>query len=175
MEHDFNELARKIARLPKLLKPGDICRVSAAISGLRDLPFPPGYLDEALGDMLKTLRGSKAVSTHVYLSFYGGGRVASYMKVGIAKNVKARMSGIKTGNPLTRLWTYSARFRSRDDAAAVEAAILAHLAGDSVHGEWVNVHGLSREAAFALVESLAEVAAEVDGYDVHFTPAEGGR
>jgi T5orf172 domain-containing protein len=165
---DFNEIARKIKALPGLVKPGDMCRLALALDGIRDLPFPPGYLDALRGDMISALRSGPATSAYVYLSFYGSVDSASHLKIGIAKNVKSRMSGIKTGNPLLRLWTYAAQFPAREMALAVETFLLSHVSRDSVHGEWVNVHGMSEQAALAFVESLAEVAGAVGGRRVEF-------
>jgi hypothetical protein len=171
--HDFNELARRITALPDLIKPGDLSKVYSFIHDMSELPFPPGYLDELRTDMLKALMRGKRVTTPVYLSFYGVGDKASHLKIGVAKSVKSRMSSIKTGNPLPRLWTYAAMLPAKADALAVESALLHKMASDRAHGEWVHVHGLSESAALAVVSSLEEVASGMHGYPVQFDRHEG--
>jgi hypothetical protein len=108
------------------------------------------------------------IRTHVYLAFFGNEGRATYMKIGIAKNVRNRMSGIATGNPLPNLWTYSAPFFTRVKATAVEAALLRHMSPDKVHGEWIHVQGLSARTAAEVVVSLSEVAGTVHGDEVLF-------
>lgn len=170
---DFNDMARRIEALPGLVKPGDLARIAAALSDLKGLPFPPGYLDEVRDDMFTALRRGERSVTYVYLAFFGLGDKASHLKIGISRNVKHRLGGIKTGNPLPNLWSFSAICGSRQEAEEVEAALLRHMAPHKVHGEWVNVHGVSEDAARAIVQSLAEVAAAVHGKGLQFMPHEG--
>lgn len=167
---DFNDIARRIEALPGLVKPGDLSRIAAALEGLRGLPFPPGYLDEMRDDMFSALRRGERVVTYVYLAFYGLGDKASHLKIGISRNVKHRLGGIKVGNPLPNLWAFSAICASRQEAEEIEAALLRHMAPHKVHGEWVNVHGVSEDAARAIVQSLAEVASSAHGKEVDFMP-----
>lgn len=167
---DFNDLARRLSEIPRKLQPGDACLIAAAIDSIRGLPFPDGYLDEVCQDMLRTAQRGGRVTTYVYLAFFGSDDKASHLKIGIAKNVRSRLNGIKTGNPLTNLWTYSAELSSRQDAEEIEAALLRHMSPQKVHGEWVNVHGLSQPASEAVVQSLSEVAGALRGHEVAFMP-----
>jgi hypothetical protein len=119
--------------------------------------------------MVKTYHSGVPVEPiSVYLAFYGINDMASYLKIGIAKNVKNRLGGIKTGNPLPNLWTFTAVYDSKRDALSVESALLDHMSGDSVHGEWINVHGMTLQVSEALAESLSEVASEVTGGKIFF-------
>ncbi len=152
--------------------PGNVACVYRAIEILRGLPYAPAYLDgvrdELLGFLTTKAAAPRYYTASVYLAFYGVGDRATYLKVGIAKDVEARMSGHTTSNPLPNLWTYTAGFDRRAKASAVELALLRHLSGDKVHGEWVHVHGLSEQAARSFVESLAEVASSAHGSPVFF-------
>jgi hypothetical protein len=82
------------------------------------------------------------------------------------------MSGIRTGNPIPRLWTFAAAFPSREEAVEIESVLLQHMAAHKAHGEWVHVHGLSEQAAAAMAQSLGEVAARVLGHPAHFERVE---
>lgn len=167
---DFNELAKRIQKHSGRVAPGSIGRVEAAIETLRDLPFAYGYLDSLREEILTALykRKHKHGCVFVYLAFYGNENKASFLKIGIAANVQSRLRGIKTGNPLPNVFTYAARFETRQEAAAVESALLDNMSPDGVHGEWIDVHGMAYAAVSAVVESLAEVASDVDGSEVHF-------
>lgn len=169
-EYDFNDIARRIAKLKKRQRLGDYSLVAYVLSELGSLPFPPGYLDSVRDEMFCTLRtgGGTPSMTSVYLAFYGLEDRASHLKIGIAKDVRSRLSNIKTGNPLPNLWTYTAPFPNRKYAAAVESALLSHMSKDSAHGEWINLGGISDQAAEAIVASLADVATEIHGDSVQF-------
>lgn len=170
-EIDFNGIAKRINKLRKLARPGDVSRVCACIESIRDLPFTPGFLDSVREDLLAALgAAANGQTTYVYLAFYGSDDRADYLKIGITRNVKSRIIGIRTGNPLPNLWTFSARLRSREEAAIIEAALLQHMSLDRVSGEWVRVHGIGRSAAIAIAESLAEVATDVQSETVDFQP-----
>lgn len=165
---DFNQLTKSMVRSlnPRI---GDVSSVYDAFDILRGLPFPPGYVDSLRGDVLKVLRaGMPSKPTFVYLAFYGVNNKATHLKIGVAKNVKARLSGIKTGNPLPNLWTFTAGYSTRGDALAVEAALIAHMSANSVHGEWVSVGSIAECAAASIVESLADVAATVSECRIRF-------
>lgn len=168
-EADYNEIARRISALPTPIKPGDVGKMFAALEMLKQLPFPPGYLDELRDEMYLTLKQGQHVPTSVYLSFYGLNDTASHLKIGIARNVRSRLSSIKTGNPLPNLWVYTARFASRQEAAMVEAALLRHMSPYRAHGEWARVD-VSKDSAAELVAALTEVAQECRMGAVTFEP-----
>lgn len=159
-EIDFNDLAYGLQQLKDKVTSDHVATIYEVFEFLRRVPFPPGYLDQTRTEMFRALRERESTGDHtyVYLSFYGENERASHMKIGVAKNVKARMAGIKTGNPLPKLWTYSAWFSTKKEALIVESALLKHMAADAVHGEWVSVGALSEQAARSIVESLTEVA-----------------
>lgn len=168
---DFNQIAKNIVRVSGKYQAGSLVRVYEVMDQLRELPFPPGYVDSLRDDVLKVLQaGVSAKPTFVYLAFYGINDRATHLKVGVAKDVKARLTGIRTGNPLPILWTFTALYPTRSDAMVVESAILAHLSADSIHGEWVSVGALTASTAEAIVDSLADVATAVSGYHIHFQP-----
>lgn len=171
MEYDFEPIMRGLRNIRQTAsKPGTHTIIAGAVESLRALPFPEAYLDGIRDELLMVLKGASRnhpCSTHVYLAFYGEEK-ASFLKVGIARNVRRRLSGISTGNPLPNLCTFSAPFMTRPKAERIEAALLKHLSVDKVHGEWVSVHGLSREACKSVADSLAEVASEIAGYAVEF-------
>jgi hypothetical protein len=149
--------------------PAQIGLVLQVIEYMRELPLPPAYIDGIQSEVLWMLGKQKDLDTiSVYLSFYGHDDRAGYLKIGIAKDVKSRMHGIATGNPVPRLWTYSAPFACKADAAKIEAALLAHMSPEKVHGEWVYMKGISEQASAAVVESLAEVATASNGHPVVF-------
>lgn len=99
----------------------------------------------------------------------GISRARLHFKPGDIARVYSAMAGHATSNPLPSLWTYTAGFSLRAQAAAVESALLHHLSADKVHGEWVHVRGLSESAAAAVAESLAEVASATRGEVVQFS------
>lgn len=166
---DFNQIAKNIVRFTGKYRAGSFLKIYEAMELLRELPFPPGYVDSLRDDALKVLQaGDSAKPTFVYLAFYGDNNKATHLKVGVAKDVTARLAGIRTGNPLPLLWKFTALYPSRRDAMAVESALLAHLSADSIHGEWVGVGTLSANASVAIVDSLSDVAETVSGYHIHF-------
>lgn len=168
---DFNQIAKNIVRVSGKYQTGSIVKVFEIMDQLRELPFPPGYVDSLRDDALKVLNaGVSAKPTFVYLAFYGSNGRATHLKVGVAKNVKSRLASIRTGNPLPILWTFTALYPTRTSAMGVESALLAHLSGDSIHGEWVSVGALTASTAAAIVDSLADVAAAVSGYHMRFQP-----
>lgn len=151
----------------------DVGHIAHAIAALRRVTvFPAAYVD-GLQDELLGMIGRAAVgdTTHVYLAFHGEDR-GSFLKVGVASNVKSRMGQISTGNPLPRLWVFSCALASRKKAERVEAALLAHMRESRITGEWVKVPGLNRKEAGKVVESLSEVAAEAYGSPVCFRETE---
>ena len=155
----------------------DMARVEVAVddalSMLRAVGVPADFLEsmrtETFWATAKAADPSRVDRTFCYLAFYGADNRASFMKVGIAKNVGKRLANIATGNPLPCLWAYQAAFINPHIARAVEARLLGHMLGDRARGEWINVHGLSESAALAMVESLAEVASDVAMVPVSFS------
>lgn len=165
---DFNELTKGMIRASTQTS-GSLVTVYDIAEQMRGLPFPPGYVDTLRDEMLSVLKtGIPAKPTFVYLAFYGFNDKATHLKIGVAKDVSARMASIRTGNPLQNLWTYTAAYSTRADALQVESALLAHMSADSVHGEWVSVGSIDNHEASAVVESLSDVAAEVAGCRVNF-------
>lgn len=172
MSREIN-LALLVARFHEMkqgARPKDVIAVMQAMRYLRKSCLPEAYLD-GLQDELIQMIGQpipEKAQTWVYLAFHGAESRAEYMKIGVARNVRARMSGISTGNPLPMLWTYKAAFAGRHHALKVERALLGHMGPDRVKGEWVKVAGLSESASCAIVDSLAEVASESTTQPVAF-------
>lgn len=160
-EFNWQRVAEAVRRTGGATRPGDIAGIYGAMEALRHLPFPPGFLDSVRDQMVEALRGEAKTAAHplsVYLAFHGTDDLATYMKVGIAKSVTARMSALKTGNPLTRLWTFSAVLPDRKSAYRLEQGILKHLSSSKAEGEWVQVRCTGFAAAIEIVASLEEFA-----------------
>jgi hypothetical protein len=164
----LEKIIHGLAKIQGNVKPGMLSKVVGITEEMKSLPLPPSYVEGIKVELLTMLgMGRVADTTSVYLSFYGIDR-AEYLKIGIARNVRSRMQGATTDNPVPRLWTFEAVFASRSDALMVESALLRHMSTDKVHGEWVYVKGLSEQATEAVVASLAEVAAEAFGSAIQF-------
>lgn len=157
--------------MKQFARPSDAVGVVKAISSLRKTCLPDAYVDALEDELLQMISQPfpAAMTVNVYLSFHGAESRATYMKVGVARNVTARMREIATGNPLPRLWTYSAPFGGRSRAMRIERLLLDHMGADRVKGEWVKVAGLSESAAQSVVESLAEVASAHASQPVAFS------
>jgi hypothetical protein len=167
----LEKIIHGLAAIQGNVKPGVLARVVGITEDMKSLPLPPSYVEGVKVELLSMLGlGRIANTTSVYLSFYGIDR-AEYLKIGIAGNVRTRMMGATTDNPVPRLWTFEAAFASRTDALKIESALLRHMSADKVHGEWVYVKGLSSQATEAVVASLAEVATEAFGSAVQFSQA----
>lgn len=161
-ETNFALLVANFHGMKQAARPKDVVAVVKAMSNLRNSCLPEAYVD-GLQDELIQMIGQpipEEARTYVYLAFHGAEGRAEYMKIGVAGNVRARMGGISTGNPLPLLWAYKAPFAGRHLALKVEKALLGHAGSDRVKGEWVKVAGLSESATCAVVDSLAEVAAQ---------------
>lgn len=155
---------------------GDVARIHQAVETLRELPLPPSYLDGIRDELVQMCTGRGKITYYascVYLAFYGEGARATYLKIGIAKDVRARLKSHTTSNPIPMLWAYFAGFDARTEATKVESALLNHMKADRIHGEWVSVGEIAQAAATAIVESLAEVASDATGGPVQFEPFEG--
>jgi hypothetical protein len=170
-EIDISAVLRGLGGMRSAVQPGALAKVYAAVEGLRELPYPQGYLDGVRDELLFMLTGRgnepKPVAS-VYLAFYGHGRHANYLKIGIASDVRGRLASHTTSNPVPMLWAWTAGFNARPDAYGIESALLKHMSPDKLHGEWVSVGGFSEQATGALVESLAEVATASHGQLVRF-------
>lgn len=167
-----DEIVHGAKAMRAAVAPMDFVRVTAIAEAMSKLPLPAAYVDGVKVELLQMLGMPGRIDmTSVYLAFYGDSDRANYLKIGVAKDVRARMRGIATGNPLPRLWTFEAVFASRQVAADVEAALIRHMSPDKIHGEWVKVGSLSEQAALAVVSSLAEVASHTFGGHVCFSPA----
>ncbi len=173
-EIDFKRITAGIKAAREAYQPGDLAKIYLAIESLRSLPLAPAYLNGVRDELVSMVcdlrvRGQHDTTpTSVYLSFYGTESRASFLKIGIAKDVRKRLAGHATSNPMPNLWTFAGAFGTRHKAGLVEAALLRHMANDKAHGEWLHVHGLSLDAAMEVVQSLAEVASDLAGGPVTF-------
>jgi hypothetical protein len=52
---DFNQIAKNIVRVSGKYQTGSIVKVFEIMDQLRELPFPPGYVDSLRDDALKVL------------------------------------------------------------------------------------------------------------------------
>lgn len=154
----------------------DTCEIMQAIEEaferMRSAGIPAGVLEPLrlpLCDAAVTARSGRVDRTNCYLAFYGIGDRASFLKIGVAKNVARRISALSTANPMPCLWAYSASLITRPMAMAVESMLLQHLASDKAQGEWINLHGISEQVAEEIVKSLAEVASHGAREPVNFT------
>ena len=167
---DLGGLVLGITGLRGCWSAGDVARLCMAVTYLRRLPLPGAYVD-GLQDELFQMIGQTVPPEEkikVYLAFYGCGERASFLKIGVAKNVKNRIASFSTGNPLINVWTFAADIGGRQRAMGVESALLKHLVADAAQGEWIKVQGLTESASLAFVDSLAEVATETRGQPVTF-------
>lgn len=162
------------------LPPGTCARVGASIQGLADLPFPDGVLDDVSAYLLASLgytgkshpaNTRLPAKTFVYLAFYGHDGKAECLKIGISRDVRIRISGTRTNNPIPFLWAYSAEFRTRKDARLVEKRLLGRVADGRIHGEWSATPGWSRLECDAIAECMAEISADILGFEVVFAHA----
>lgn len=167
-DFDINALVHNLTNYRARGNAADSVAVMKAIHYLRMSSLPESYVDGVQDELLRMIC-SRVARDYVYLAFHGEGKVASHMKIGVAKNVAKRMSGISTSSPLPRLWVFSAPLIGRKASLRIEKALLEHMSEDRSNGEWVSVGGLSESAAIAVVESLAEVAALVTSQSVKFT------
>lgn len=171
---DFNSLAYGLKKLHESANNDHYETIFGVIELLRRTPLPPGYVSNLQSEMYRMLSHGpiKTACSNVYLAFYGAEDMATHMKVGVANDIKKRMDTFKIGNPLPNLWTYGAHIHDRKDAFTVETALLKHMSGNAVHGEWVSVGGLSAEASQQIVESLQEVASDAIDTFVYFKRCE---
>lgn len=159
-EIDFGALIRGMGSHRKNVKTRDIVAVMQAMSRLRRSSLPQAYVDGLQDEILQMMcdRVPDEACDFVYLAFHGDGGHASHMKIGMAKDVRKRMSALYTGNPLPRLWVYAARIAGREVAQRIERELLLHMSKWRAEGEWVSVGGVNQASAEAITSSLAEVA-----------------
>jgi hypothetical protein len=157
-EYMAEQLGRAVQH-GELARAVDLIQAGQPVPGLGEIP--PKFVAMVTG---------YGMPMRVYLAFFGENDCSQYLKIGIAQNVKARMQGHRTSNPLPLVLTMTAEFLRKADARAVESALLRHMAGDRIHGEWVRCMA-SVPACRAIAESLAEVASEVSGRPVEFSEA----
>lgn len=174
---DIGPVIAGLKRMRLALRPGDLSILYSAFEDLRALPLPPSYLDGVRNEMQLMMGvGQKHDRvfgpTMVYLSFYGVGGLASFLKIGVAKDVRKRLAGHATSNPMPNLWAFTASFMSRQKAEAVEAMLLRNLGEFKAHGEWLHVEKLCRDKATTMADQLSKIAARETGNDVTFAPLE---
>lgn len=173
-EIDFGPVLTGLEKMREAYLPADLHRLNAILVEMSHLPIPQACIDGIRDELMALVCGTnytyRSYTANVYLAFFGDADAerASYMKVGIAKDVASRMLSHSTSNPLTQRWVFAAGFNTRQEALAVEAGLLRHQRDDRVKGEWVNVHGVSESAAASIADSLAEVASEIHGAPVRF-------
>ncbi len=141
----------------------DQASIEIAMRSLAGTALPAAYLEGIRMELLQMLGLENVDRTYCYLTFWGVDGRAEFLKIGVARNVKNRMNGIRTGNPLDRLWTYTMALNSRGEAMKVEAALLENMKSDRTNGEWVRVAGCSEQACKAIADDLAELAATTCG------------
>lgn len=157
----FVKLYQYLNGMQKRTSDHDVLQIEWVCRLLRRTVLPDAYVDGIRLELLQMVGRPDADLTYVYLSFWGTDDRADYLKIGIAKNVRKRMSGAHTDNPMNRLWTYTMPLHTRAEAMKVEAALLSHMAHSRITGEWVKLSKFSDQACKAMAESLAEVAADV--------------
>lgn len=160
-DYDWQGMADCVRKNGARFRGGDFAALYCVFDSVQHLGFPPGYLNSLRQEMAAVLLEHSEDSsspTCVYLTFFGVDDRASHMKIGVARDAKSRLGSIRTGNPIPHLWTFTTTFKSRQMAMRVERALLRHMSPDRAEGEWVNVSGLSEQAAEAVAGSLAEVA-----------------
>lgn len=160
-EINFSGLIQGLYSMRSASTVSDGIGVMKAIAHLRKVgTLPEAYVDGIQDELLQLICQPipQEVHVNVYLTFHGLENRASFLKIGVARNVRSRMKELSTGNPLPRIWTFASGYSSRQKAMKVERALLEHMSHSRVNGEWVQVHGLSFDAAEAVVASLAEVA-----------------
>lgn len=152
----------------------DVMAVLKAITALRRAEaLPSAYVDGLQDELLQFIGKPNSVPlTSVYLAFHGLDDRATFVKVGVARNVKSRMRQLYTGSPMPRIWTFVLELKSREMAYRVEGALHAHLRETGSSGEWFTRHSLTLQAAEQFAASLAEVAGVVTGRDAIFKQVE---
>jgi hypothetical protein len=171
MKGDLALLVAGLANMRSAAHAQQVGMVIMAVEQIRRAGcFPEAYVDGLRDEMLQMLGAAypSDLTTSVYLAFHGLDGRAAFMKAGIAKDVKKRMRELYTGNPMPRLWTYSAKVEGRGLAYRVESALHEHLRETATSGEWFQVHGLSEDAAAMVADSLSEVASQAANRPVVF-------
>jgi len=157
----FLGLWNYLKRMQGRTSDADILKIEWAVRIIKRTVLPAAYVDGIRAELLLMVGKPDADLTYVYMTFWGMEDRADYMKIGIAKNVRKRMSGAHTDNPMNRLWTFTIPLPTRSEAMTVEAALLQHMAHSRITGEWVKLSKFSEQACKAMADSLAEVASVV--------------
>lgn len=170
----WGSLIANLGRMRKWANDGDVIAVMQAMATLRRATaIPSAYVDGLQDELLQLIGKPDSVPlTSVYLAFHGPEERATFVKVGVARNVKSRMRQLYTGSPMPRLWTFALALKSRDLAYKVEGALHAHLRDTGSSGEWFALHGLTHQAAEQFAASLAEVAEMASGRPAVFKQVE---
>lgn len=92
-----------------------------------------------------------------------GDYILPYCKVGIATDMKSRLSGINVGTPFECFVHSETRLRERSEALAVERSVLDDFSSIRVRGEWLA--GTPQEVHGKIKHLL--VGAIPDGYDIY--------
>lgn len=149
------------AKLGRPLRSGDIAQAVAAYVQRDDFQSNSAIArDECAASQW-------SAKCSVYLGFFGSEDAASFLKIGIARDVAKRMAQHRISNPMLCTLSVWAEFPSRSIARDVEVALLRHMKDERARGEWVNCRA-SLPACRAIAESLAEVASQVSGAPVVF-------
>lgn len=144
-------------------------KIFEAIDILLSCDLPASYVVGLQGEILQMIGKERTPDpVWVYLSFFGEFDRAQFLKVGVAKDVRSRINGHRTSNPLDNPLTLAAEFECRRDAMKVEAAILSHMKPDRANGEWIHCKA-SIAACQSIAESLGEVASVAAARPVVFT------
>ena len=140
-------------------------KIAEAVAILRGVTLPPGFLEVTHSELVKAclLAGDPGFRErcYCYLMFFGANDIASFMKIGVAKNPVFRLAGLTTGNPLEPLWTFAIQFETRKQAMQVEKALHEHHKASRAKGEWFAIPNASQEDAWVLAECAARFAARV--------------
>lgn len=157
----FAALIDRVDSMKARANKGHAGTIDLAMRHLATTPLPEAYLEGIRFELLQMLGQEHVDRTFAYMTFWGMDGRAEFMKIGVAKDVRARMMGIRTGNPMERLWTFKMVFNSRSEAMRVESALLSKMSADRVSGEWIRMAKCSAQACQAIADDLAAVASEL--------------
>lgn len=168
---DIGAVVDGLKRMHTQWRRSDEAKIENAMRILSETNLPKAILEGFRVEMLQLLGARYYDHTHVYIAFFGDEGRAQFMKIGVAKHVRFRIDGIRTGNPLDCLWTFCCPIGSRAEAGKVEAALHRNMANTRTNGEWFRLSKCSEQACEAIVQSLAELATEICERPIEFTRA----